>query len=46
MTELSKNTLDDWQALATVTLATAIQDFSDPDSASYSKRFYRVAAAP
>ena len=38
--------LDDWQPLATVTLATAIQDFSDPDSGSYSQRFYRVAAAP
>ena len=39
-------TLNDWQTIATVTLDTAMQDFSDPDSASFTRRFYRIAAAP
>lgn len=39
-------TLDDWQPIATVPLAAASQDFSDPDTASFTKRFYRVSEAP
>jgi hypothetical protein len=39
-------TLDDWQTIDTVTLASPVQDFSDPDSASFTTRFYRIAAAP
>jgi hypothetical protein len=38
-------TLDDWQTIDTITLASPVQDFSDPDSADFSKRFYRIEAA-
>jgi hypothetical protein len=38
-------TLDDWQTIDTITLSSPNQDFSDPDSPSFTKRFYRVAAA-
>jgi hypothetical protein len=38
-------TLDDWQTIDTITLTSPNQDFSDPDSPSFTKRFYRIAAA-
>jgi hypothetical protein len=34
--------LDDWQGIATRTLDSATWVFSDPDTASFPKRFYRV----
>lgn len=38
--------LDHWQTIDTVTLVSPVQDFSDPDSASFTRRFYRIATAP
>lgn len=38
--------LDDWQTIATVTLATPVQDFSDPDTTNFTRRFYRIGTAP
>ena len=46
VTVQAATTLDDWQTIDTVTLASPVQDFSDPDSASFTRRFYRIAAAP
>ena len=46
VTVQAATTLGDWQTIDTVTLASSAQDFSDPDSASSTRRFYRIAAAP
>lgn len=46
VTVQAATTLDDWQTIDTVALASPVQDFSDPDSASFPRRFYRIAAAP
>ena len=46
VTVQAATTLQDWQTIDTVTLASPVQDFSDPDSASFTSRFYRIAAAP
>jgi hypothetical protein len=39
-------TLGDWQPIATRTLDAATWIFSDPDTASFPKRFYRVVPGP
>ena len=46
MTVQAATTLQDWQTIDTVTLASPVQDFSDSDSAGFTRRFYRIAAAP
>ena len=38
--------LDDWQGIATRTLDSATWIFSDPDTATHPKRFYRVVPGP
>ncbi|MEP4077148.1 hypothetical protein [Haloferula sp.] len=38
--------LDDWSTIATVTLNTAVQDFTDSDSSDHPRRFYRIGDPP
>ena len=38
--------LTDWEVIASSTLVTGTWEFSDPDTASYSARFYQVEAGP
>jgi len=46
VTVQAATTLDDWQTIDTVVLGSPSEDFSDPDTASFERRFYRVGEAP
>jgi hypothetical protein len=39
-------TLSNWQNIAALTLEAPVQDFSDPDSGDFDRRFYRIGLAP
>ncbi|MGB6223290.1 hypothetical protein [Haloferula sp.] len=38
-------TFSNWQSIATLTLEASVQDYSDPDSGDFDRRFYRIGLA-